>query len=77
MITSHSLELAMIDSDVLCFVRAGTPIYIAPEVLKMSYDAKADVWSAGVTAYQLLTGRLPFYGEEGLSVSVYRLRPFV
>jgi len=49
--------------------RAGTPIYIAPEVLKMAYGHKADVWSTGITAYQLLTGRLPFYGEEGLEVS--------
>mmetsp|Transcript_12971 Transcript_12971/g.36475 ORF Transcript_12971/g.36475 Transcript_12971/m.36475 type:complete len:713 (-) Transcript_12971:770-2908(-) len=49
--------------------RAGTPVYIAPEVLKMHYGLKADVWSAGITAYQLLTGRLPFYGEEGLEVS--------
>lgn len=49
-------------------LRAGTPVYMAPEVLRMSYGQKADVWSAGIMAYQLLTGRLPFYGEEGLAV---------
>jgi serine/threonine protein kinase len=52
----------------MCRCRAGTPIYIAPEVLKMQYGHKSDVWSTGITAYQLLTGRLPFYGEEGLEV---------
>ena len=32
--------------------RAGTPMYIAPEVLRRSYGQKADLWSVGVTAYQ-------------------------
>ncbi|KAL4856185.1 Calcium-dependent protein kinase 16 [Chlorella vulgaris] len=50
-------------------VRAGTPIYIAPEVLRMNYTLSADIWSLGIVAYQLLTGRLPFAGEEGLEVS--------
>ena len=40
--------------------RCGTPSYMAPEVINRSYGAEADVWSCGVVAYQLLTGRLPF-----------------
>ncbi|KAL4433462.1 hypothetical protein ABPG77_010315 [Micractinium sp. CCAP 211/92] len=50
-------------------VRAGTPIYIAPEVLRMKYTLSADIWSLGIVSYQLLTGRLPFSGEEGQDVS--------
>ncbi|KAL3131234.1 hypothetical protein ABBQ38_000531 [Trebouxia sp. C0009 RCD-2024] len=49
--------------------KAGTAIYIAPEVLKMKYSLPSDLWSAGVMAYQLVTGRLPFSGEEGEEVS--------
>ena len=42
----------------------GTIDFIAPEVLdeKMNYDEKCDIWSIGVIAFFLLSGRPPFYG---------------
>jgi serine/threonine protein kinase len=40
----------------------GTRGYIAPEVeLGLPYSCKADVWSAGVSIHELLTGVVPVY----------------
>src|SRR5262249_30524107 len=44
----------------------GSPGYMSPEQLRSSkeVDARSDIWSLGVTMYELLAGRQPFTADS-------------
>lgn len=45
--------------------KSGTIAFMAPEVLLNDYaDFKVDVWALGIILYSILSGEIPFRGED-------------
>ncbi|SOJ55884.1 Serine/threonine-protein kinase PknL [Mycobacterium simulans] len=52
----------------------GTAAYLSPEQVRDgNAGPRSDVYSAGILAYELLTGRTPFTGDSALSIAYQRL----
>jgi serine/threonine-protein kinase len=55
----------------------GSPLYMSPEQLRSSksVDARADIWAFGIIMFELMTGTLPFLGENLGELFAAILRP--
>src|SRR6185436_12616462 len=53
----------------------GTPEYASPEQVEgKKLDHRTDLYSMGVTYYQLLSGTLPFLGESPMEIAIKRTK---
>jgi serine/threonine protein kinase len=51
----------------------GTPEYMAPEAYKKIKTSSSDIWSLGVTFYEVITKKLPF-GSRFFNVSIAEIK---
>lgn len=55
----------------------GTPYYMSPEAFNRKRNKQTDIWSFGVVLYKMLTGKLPFEGNDvaELYTAVFNRQP--
>ena len=56
-------------------ITMGTPLYMSPEQVEgKAVDPRSDVYSLGVTCYQMLAGQTPFDGDTALAIALQHLK---
>ncbi len=66
-IAKSSLSTALTETG----VTFGTADYLSPEQARgLSATPRSDIYALGVTLYEMLTGRLPFTGENAVAVAM-------
>ncbi len=80
-IVTPSDQIKILDFGLACaagtedFANTGTAHYMAPEqICGDPVDARTDIYALGITAYEMITGNLPFSGDNLSALQVLHLK---
>ncbi len=73
-VTDFGIARAITDETTNMYRAAGSVHYISPEQAKGGYcDERSDIYSLGITMYEMATGKLPFDGETTVAVAIAQM----
>jgi serine/threonine protein kinase len=73
--TSRFLEL---QKESFARTRIGSPPYMAPEHFRGRAVFQSDLWSLGITLFEMLTGTVPFYDADPIKIAqAFQTNPIV
>ena len=70
-VTDFGIARAITDETTNLYGAAGSVHYISPEQARGGYcDERSDIYSLGITMYEMLTGKVPFDGDTTVAVAI-------
>lgn len=74
-VTDFGIARAAIGDDTISSSAMGSVRYLSPEQARGGYaDERSDIYSLGITIYEMATGKVPFDGENTVAIALMHLR---